>query len=354
MGIKNFHTFLRRKIPSVYQTVSIDSLKHQKLSIDTSIFLCKFKNTYGNRWLNGFYQFIYYLISKEIQFVFVLDTKPPPEKSNEREMRIQSREKNKERINTLIDQWITFKNLQNGKFEFDIGVLENDFSDLYLFLKKKHEGTTITQQNVENYLAKLQKNIIRITSNDFDLLKKLFVLMNVDFYYADSEAEGTCSLMNRKGLVDGVLTEDTDVMAYGTPVMYHNFSFKTGTVQKLVLQDVLENLSISFEQLRDFCILCGTDYNSNLEKIGPVRSMDLIKKHESLEKIGEIVDVSSINYVRIRELFNSEQFELKIDSIRTLNEIKINSKELQDFCFYNNIFIIKDKKDLFFSSENFF
>ena len=57
----------------------------------------------------------------------------------------------------------------------------------------------------------------------------------------------------------------------------------------------------------------GKKHAACLNKIGPVRSMDLIKKHESLEKIGEIVDVSSINYVRIRELFNSEQFELKID-----------------------------------------
>jgi 5'-3' exonuclease len=354
MGIKNFHTFLRRKIPSVYQTISIESLKNKKLSIDTSIFLCKFKNTYGNRWLNGFYQFICFLVSKEIQFVFVLDTKPPPEKSNERELRSQSREKNKERIEMLIDQWGAYKNLQGNKFEFEINNLENDFPELYNFLTKKHQDKLITQQIVENYLAKLQKNIIKITSADFDLLKKLFELMNVDFYYADSEAEGTCSLMNRKGLVDGVLTEDTDVMAYGTPVMYHNLSFKNNTVQKLVLQDVLTGLSVTFDQLRDFCILCGTDYNNNLEKIGPVRSMELIKKHNDLETISQTIDTSSINFVRIRDLFNSEQFELKIDSLRESHEIKLITKELQDFCFYNNIYISKEKQDLFFSSENFF
>ncbi len=32
MGIKNFHSYLRKKIPSVYETIPISSLKNQKLS----------------------------------------------------------------------------------------------------------------------------------------------------------------------------------------------------------------------------------------------------------------------------------------------------------------------------------
>lgn len=354
MGIKNFHSYLRKKIPSVYETIPISSLKNQKLSIDTSIFLCKFKNSYGNRWLNGFYNFICYLVKHEIQFIFVLDTKPPPEKSLEREIRSQTREKNKERINNLIDEWEKFTGSNPTIIEFKIDVLQQDFTNLYQFLLKKHKDEIISTSDVNNYLGKLQKNIIKISGQDFDLLKKLFDLMSVDYYYADSEAEGTCSLMNRKHLVDGVLTEDTDVMAYGTPVMYFGFSFKNGTVSKLELKKVLSMLEITFDQLRDFCILCGTDYNNNVEKVGPVRSMELIRKHENLENLTNIIDLSKINFERIRVLFDSEQYELKIDKLKNSTEIIVSSKNLQDFCFYNNIQFLSDKPDLFFSSANFF
>mgnify|MGYP003331377310 CR=1 FL=1 len=79
--------------------------------------------------------------------------------------------------------------------------------------------------------------------------------MDVNYYHADSEAEGTCSLMNRKGMVDGVLTEDTDVIAYGAPVMYHNFSYRLGTVQKLRTSRILDMLNISFSMQNHECFI---------------------------------------------------------------------------------------------------
>ncbi len=354
MGIKNLHSFFRKKIPNVYETVPIENLKGKKISIDTSIFMCKFKNTYGSKWLNGFYQFIMYLLQHEIDFIFVLDTKPPPEKSHEREQRSISREKNKERIDLLIQQWMSLLEENPTVVTFPLSSLETKYPELHAFFTRKHSLPDIKLQDGSQYLGKLQKNIIRITSADFDLLKRMFDIMNVNYYYADSEAEGTCSLMNRKGIVDGVLTEDTDVIAYGAPVMYHNLSYRSGTIQKLEVYKILDMLNITFEQLRDFCILCGTDYNSNLEKIGPVRSMEMIRKYGSLEEMSSVVNMESINYPRVRILFDSEQYALKEFLWNDYKNLKINTEELQHFCFYNNITYSKDKANLFFSSANFF
>ena len=113
-------------------------------------------------------------------------------------------------------------------------------------------------------------------------------------------------------------------------------------------------LNITFEQLRDFCILCGTDYNSNLEKIGPVRSMEMIRKYGSLEEMSSVINMDSINYPRVRILFDSEQYAVKEFLWNDYKNLKINTEELQHFCFYNNITYAKDKANLFFSSANFF
>ena len=150
--------------------------------------------------------------------------------------------------------------------------------------------------------------------------------------------------MNRKGLVDGVLTEDTDVMAYGSPYMYFGINLNSETINELCLTEVLEHLEITFQNLQDFCIMCGTDYNTNMKKIGPIKSFELVQKHGSLENISKEYDTTILNYNRVRELFECDKYELKINSINEKNDISVTSVLLQEFCFYHNIPIEKKEE----------
>lgn len=336
MGIKNFHSFLRKKVPHIYKQIHLSELKQQRLSIDTSIYMCKYKNSYGNRWLEGFYNLVLFLNKYDINFIFVLDSKAPPEKELERESRILLREKNRARIDVILDEWEKYNKEHPRQLEFN----ENDLKgceNLFHFLEKKKINYPLEKDNLIKILYKLQKNLISISSTDFDLLKEMFDLMNVSYYLADSEAEGTCSLMNRNGLVDGVLTEDTDVMAYGTPVMFYGLNMKEHTVSILRLSDILEALNISFNQLQDFCIMCGTDYNNNIDRIGPSKSFDLIYSYGSLETLSEKIDTTVLNYERVRELFNCDKYELQISEFNTTDKLTLNTSFLCKFCFYNNI-----------------
>jgi len=73
MGIKNFHMFMRKKIPNSYQTLSFSELDSKKIAIDTSIFMCKFKSSLGNKWMSGFLTMIHKLIDNNIHFIFILE-----------------------------------------------------------------------------------------------------------------------------------------------------------------------------------------------------------------------------------------------------------------------------------------
>lgn len=336
MGIKNFHSFLRKKVPHIYKQVHLSELRHEKLSIDTSIYMCKYKNSYGNKWLEGFYNLILFLRNYDINFIFVLDSKAPPEKELERESRILLREKNRARIDLILDEWEKYNKENPKQLEYN----EDDFKkcdNIFNFLTKKKINYPLEKENLIKILHKLQKNLISIASGDFDLLKEMFDLMSVSYYLADSEAEGTCSLMNRKGLVDGVLTEDTDVMAYGTPVMFYGLNMKDHTVCVLRLSDVLKSLNISFNQLQDFCIMCGTDYNTNIDRVGPSKSFDLIHTNGSLEKLTEKMNTNVLNYERVRELFDCDKYELQITEFNTTEKLTLDTTSLRKFCFYNNI-----------------
>ena len=83
MGIKNLHDFFRSRIPNVYQKKNLSELKGIKLAIDTSIFMCKFKNTYGTGWLEGFYNLIMTLVKYEIDFFFILIQSHLPEEEEQ-------------------------------------------------------------------------------------------------------------------------------------------------------------------------------------------------------------------------------------------------------------------------------
>ena len=345
MGIKNLHDFFRSKIPNVYHTKNLNELKGTKLSIDTSIFMCKFKNSYGNAWLEGFYNLITTLLKHEIDFIFVFDSKPPPEKEEEREQRSIARHKNNDRIKEIIKNWEDFIENESEKDEYLLDDFKS-YSNLFSFLEKKKEKTIFHKNEIISYLQKLERNMLPILPEYFDLLRKLLEIMNISYYYADSEAEGTCSLMARKNIVDGVLTEDTDVLAYGTPIMFFNLNLQNETVMVLSLQDVLQELGISFEHLKDFCIMCGTDYNPNMKNIGSKKSFKLVQTYGCLENISKHFDTSILNYERGRTLFHCEQYELKINSFHLKNDIIIDSLSLQEFCFYHNIpFHKKDISD---------
>ena len=42
-------------------------------------------------------------------------------------------------------------------------------------------------------------------------------------------------------------------------------------------------MSVSMDQFIDVCIMCGCDYVNNIRGIGPVRALQMIQKHGSVE-----------------------------------------------------------------------
>ena len=70
-------------------------------------------------------------------------------------------------------------------------------------------------------------------------------------------------------------------------------------------KNVLNILNITNKQLLDFCIMCGTDYNNNIPKIGPENAFKYISKYINIEEIEKNlkIDVTILNHICVRELF---------------------------------------------------
>ena len=95
--------------------------------------------------------------------------------------------------------------------------------------------------------------------------------MGLAYLQALGEAETLCAYLAIKGQVDAVLTEDTDVMAYGTPVMlaFKDLKVTDEQVYGLHHKNILKDLEMNHEEFRDLCILLSCDYNERVKGFVP-------------------------------------------------------------------------------------
>jgi 5'-3' exonuclease len=107
---------------------------------------------------------------------------------------------------------------------------------------------------------------------------------------------------------------------------------------KIEIHELLDSLKFTYEQFLDFCIMCGTDYNVNLPKIGPERAFRYISEHKSIDAL-ELHNIYLLKHIRVRELFRNE-IDFRIPNvfcgIPDINALKL-------FCFTNNCHFDIDK-----------
>jgi flap endonuclease-1 len=235
------------------------------------------------------------------------------------------------------------------------------------FLRKKQtENTGIDMSVVKDKIEKMRSNILDISKEDFELTKKLFKILNIPFYDAPLEAETMCSDLCKRGLVDAVMSEDTDVLAYGCPVFLTKIDSANDSCVQICIEDILEELEITYEQFLDLCIMFGCDYNKNIPKVGIETSFKYIKQYGSIDGIKENTkhDVSILNHQRTRELFTKyPQYEIKsvpfcgFPDFENLKEfvrehrLKISIENLEKNFVHNSVTIVEDEENIFIIEE---
>jgi 5'-3' exonuclease len=303
MGIKNFNKFLREKSPNVFEKIHLSEYAYKKVAIDISLYLFKFKAVCGDRWITAFINLISTLRRNNVHCIFVYDGKSPPEKDDEKAKRRNEKEKLQENVYKLNDALDNYHRT---------GVVENILQNLYKNRKKtisSHKRLLVEEEIdmrwIETKIEQKNKQLININATDFDCTKKLFDILGVPYCTAPAEAEKLCSKLCIDGLVDGVMSDDTDVIAYGTPVFLTKIDTFGDTCIRISGESLLSELKLDRSELLDFCIMCGTDYNNNIYKVGVHTSYKHILSYKTIENMEQNtdLDISVLNHVRVRELF---------------------------------------------------
>jgi 5'-3' exonuclease len=311
MGIKNLNKFLRDKSNTLFVPIHLSEYAYKKVAIDISLYLFKYKAVCGDNWLNAFVNLVCSLRRNEIHCVFIYDGPAPPEKELEKAKRKEEKEKLKKQVYDLEQALDVYH---------QTGVVEKILQDMYKRRRspsnKRLLGKTqpIDMHWVEQKIKQKREQIIDICTEDFQYTKDLFNILEVPYYTAPSEAEKFCSKLCIDGLVDAVLSEDTDIIAYGTPVFLSKLDTNQDCCVQVLNTEILESISLSQHQLLDLCIMSGTDYNNNIFRIGGHKAYNLIKEHNDIDGIAENtnLDTSILKHIRVRELFTEfETYDMK-------------------------------------------
>ena len=311
MGIKNLNKFLREKCPHVFEPIHISHYGFKKVAIDISLYLHKFKAIAGDQWLGAFLNLIASLRRNQIHCAFIFDGKSPPEKEEERKRRHQERLKLEKYVHDLEDAVNEYHK---------IGAVPEILVKLYRRRRAPRrllrESKKIDMGWVLEKVQQKRNQIISIQPSDFESAKELFDILKVPYYTAPWEAEKMCAKLCLDGLVDAVLSEDTDVIAYMAPVFLTKIDTRSDTAVRLKSDSIQEALALIPSHLLDLCIMCGTDYNSNIFGIGAHKAYKRIQQFGNIDDITlkTKLNTTILKHKRVRELFT--QFEdYKIDTI---------------------------------------
>lgn len=111
----------------------------------------------------------------------------------------------------------------------------------------------------------------------------LLRLFGIPYITAPMEAEAQCAELVHLGLVDGIVTDDSDIFLFGGTRVYKNMFNSNKFVECYLSDDLEKELSLSRDQLISIAHLLGSDYTEGLPGIGPVTAVEILSEFPGRE-----------------------------------------------------------------------
>jgi len=334
MGIKDLYKVIKEHCPDQLVKIHLSKLVGCSLAIDISIFLYKYVRSCGeSHWISTFIHLLCTLKKHRIKAICVFDgPSPPPEKLKEQELRRSQLQS----YTTRLKECVRLRDLLLSKYCPQRRIPSDEIKDecrLLISPKRNQKDRTNYDdpgeiaQSLILTIQRLEKQILPITKKHTLLAQKIVGMMGLAWFQAKGEAETLCAYLACKGQVDAVLTEDTDVLAYGCPVMlaFKDLSIGDNQIYALRYQGIINELGLNEDEFTDLCILLKCDYNKhekdtfgqgpkgfppdgkNRKKpvgIGHKGAVCMIQKWRRLEEVtNHIINPEVLKYPRCRELF---------------------------------------------------
>ncbi|MFB6155193.1 MAG: flap endonuclease-1 [Haloferacaceae archaeon] len=150
--------------------------------------------------------------------------------------------------------------------------------------------------------ARLEARTQRLTGVIHETTRELLDLLDVPYVEAPAEGEAQAAYMAKRGDADYVGSEDYDTLLFGAPLTLRKLTSK-GNPELMDLDATLADLDVTYEQLVDIALLCGTDFNEGVSGIGPKTALAEVTAHGDLWGVLDARGAHIPNADRVREFF---------------------------------------------------
>jgi 5'-3' exonuclease len=106
---------------------------------------------------------------------------------------------------------------------------------------------------------------------------ELLQLFGVPYVEAPAEAEAQCVELEKLGLVDGVVTEDSDAFVFGGQCVYKNIFDDQKYVEVYLAKDAEKEMNLTLDGMVALAMLLGGDYTEGIKGVGIVNGMEIIQ-----------------------------------------------------------------------------
>ena len=290
MGIKHLNNFLRTECVDSINVISIAELSGKKIAVDISIYMYKYES--NEALIENMYIMLTVFRQYNIIPIFIFDGKPPTEKKALLQKRREDKKEAEKEYNIL-------------KQQLEMNITSDD------------------KQEMLANMDLLKKQFIYISREKIEQVKNLIRAYGATYCDAPGEADELCAMLVLKNKVWACLSEDMDMFVYGCTRVIRYLSLFNRSAVLYDIKGILENLCITQKELREICVLSGTDYNiqtcNNKSKNTP-------------------------NLYETLKLFNKYKKETLNTKIEFYEWLKINSDYITDCELLKNIYDIFDFK----------
>ncbi|CAN8266105.1 unnamed protein product [Cochlearia groenlandica] len=140
---------------------------------------------------------------------------------------------------------------------------------------------------------KLERNAESVSSEMFAECQELLQIFGLPYIIAPMEAEAQCAFMEQCNLVDGIVTDDSDVFLFGARSVYKNIFDDRKYVETYYMKDIEKELGLSRDKIIRMAMLLGSDYTEGISGIGIVNAIEVVTafpEDDGLQKFREWVE----------------------------------------------------------------
>lgn len=126
-----------------------------------------------------------------------------------------------------------------------------------------------------------------VTQTMIQECQALLRLFGLPYITAPMEAEAQCAELVHLGLVDGIVTDDSDIFLFGGTRIYKNMFNAAKFVECYLTSDLEKEYALDRRKLIRFAHLLGSDYTEGIPGIGPVTALEIISDFPDLSEFKE-------------------------------------------------------------------